>query len=817
MKKFFRFLRRVFVFIVVIVGLALGGIVGFDYFSDYVYMPLSDLPDHTTLQQYVPSVSSRVFLQDGSRLAEYSFEKRYFVPIDKIPQKVINAFISAEDKHFFQHMGVDFLGIMRSVLKNLENFGSGRRPQGASTITQQVARIFLIKTNEVSYVRKLKEAILSYRIEKTLSKRQILELYLNQVYMGLGSYGVAAAAKTYFDKTLAELTVAECSYLASLVKGANNYHPIKHRNRALARRNWVIGRQLEDGYISKAEARMAIKEDLKMVEQVDNATKAEYFSEELRKYLMEKFPSESLNKEGLIVRATLDPRMQKCAQSALRKGIEEVDRRFGWHGVIGTINHIQPRTEIISSLRSLKTPKGGEEFSKAVIFSVSKNKILVLTEYNELGYLVSADAKWIEKKIKCGDVIFVDRNTNPKKDSGDFFVKQIPNVQGAIVVMEVETGRILAMQGGYSFAMSEFNRTTQAMRQCGSVFKPFVYLAGLENGFAPNTVIDSSDVEVDLGAAGVWKPKNYHGMKLDKITMRRALERSINTATVRIAQETGLEKIAKIAELFGIFDQMPPLFSYALGAGETTLLRLTTAYAMLANGGRRITPTMVDYVLDRYGNAVYKNDNRVVDNSIGYDAELPPKLNDNREQVVDERAVYQITSLLEGVVQRGSAASARFLNFPMGGKTGTSNESRDTWFVGFTPDIAVGVFVGFDEQSKNLGRNANGSNTALPIFISFMSEAKKYLTPKPFKVPKGIKFRKIDAETGGNPTNGSGAIIVEAFKDEDDITESGEFERPQSNLLDLLNKDEDDSGTSSQTDDDNDLGYNIVQPIMGIY
>lgn len=760
-------------------------------FAIFIHLtsPFSDLPDHTSLKRYSPSVSSRVFLQDGTKLAEYSCEKRYFIPIDKVPAGLINAFVAAEDKHFFQHMGVDFLGIARSIIRNIENIGTGKRPQGASTITQQVARIFLIKTNKISYIRKIKEAILSYRIESTLSKRQILELYLNQVYMGLGTYGVAAAAKTYFNKSLNELSIAECSYLASLVKGANNYHPVKHKARALKRRNWVIRRQLEDGYISEAEARAAIQEDLVMapdLEAQQNAH-AEYFAEEIRKYLMEKFPSDSLNKEGMIIRATLDPKFQKCAYEALHKGLEDVDRRFGWRGAVGHINIHATRPEVIAVLRNARKPKGGEEFVAAVVTDCSSRSMSVLTEHNELGRVAAGDVAWIGKKIAPGDVVLVEKIKDASKDQKDpknqkgsdkangvavstFAIKQIPAVQGAIIVIEVNTGRILAMQGGYSFSGSEFNRATQAMRQSGSAFKPFVYLAALENGFTPNTIIDSSSVEIDMGegAGGIWKPKNYGNAEIEKITLRRALERSVNTATVRLAQEVGLKKIAKVAEQFGIFDKMPHMLSYALGAGETTLLRLTTAYAMLANGGKRITPTLVDYVLDRNGRVLYKNDRRMVDNSVRWDAELPPKLNDDRPQILDERSVYQMTSLLEGVVQRGSAFTARSLNLPIAGKTGTSNSSRDAWFIGYTPDIAVGVFVGFDDQTRNLGQKANGGNTALPIFISFINKAKKYIIPTPFRVPRGIKLRRIDIETGGMPGDTPGTTMMEAFKEEDE-------------------------------------------------
>ncbi|MDR2157936.1 MAG: PBP1A family penicillin-binding protein [Holosporaceae bacterium] len=768
-----------------------------------LYFLSSELPDHNSLKKYSPDLSSRVFLRDGSKLCEYASEKRYFVPVDKIPKKLINAFLSVEDKHFFEHPGIDFYGVVRSMIKNLENLGTGKRPQGASTITQQVARIFLIKNNELSYIRKIKEAILSYRIENSLSKMQILELYLNQIYLGLGSYGVAAAAKTYFNKALDELTIAECSYLAALAKGAGNYHPIRRKDRAIVRRNWAVGRQLEDGRITETEAKESIREELKIAEQTPSSETAEYFSEEIRKYLIDKFPFESLNKEGLIVRTTLDAKLQRCAYFALRKGIEEADRRFGWRGPVAEIDARQSREEILKELLAVSVPKGMEEFLRAAVISHENKKATLVTEKNEVGKILDADVQWA-KKLKLGNVIFVSK-LESGKNKGQFSIRQLPRVQGALVVVEVNSGRVLAMQGGYSFSQSEFNRATQAMRQTGSAFKPFVYLAGLENGFSPNSIIDASPVEIDLGEGlGIWKPRNYHGTVLDKITFRGAIEKSVNTATIRIAQEIGVDKIARIAEQFCIFDSMPELLSYALGAGETTLLKLTTAYAMLSNGGKRISPTMVEYIQDKHGKVMYKIDERIVGGA-GYDVELPPKLNDNRQQILSEQSVYQLTSLLEGVMQRGSGASASFLNFPIAGKTGTSNDSRDAWFIGYTPDIAVGVFVGFDDHSQSLGKNANGSNTALPIFIDFMVEAKKYLTPKPFKVPKGIKLRKIDAETGAIPSADSRRIIVEAFKEDDDEN----FEQP--NLIKEKNS------IMKLLDDKKINSSDTTRPIMGIY
>ncbi|MDR0678591.1 MAG: PBP1A family penicillin-binding protein [Holosporaceae bacterium] len=792
--KLLRYMGYLFFLILALAGIG----VSFLFFILYFFSP--ELPDHNSLKEYSPDLSSRVFLRDGSKLCEYASEKRYFIPIDKVPQKLIRAFLSVEDKHFFEHTGIDFQGVARSIIKNLENIGNGRRPQGASTITQQVARILLIKNNEVSYLRKIKEAILSYRIENTLSKMQILELYLNQIYLGLGSYGVAAAAKTYFDKTLDELTLAECSYLAALAKGAGNYHPIKHKEKAISRRNWAIGRQLEDGHITPKEAEDALKEELKIVKQTPQNDISEYFSEEIRKYLIEKFPFESLNKEGLIIRTTLDAKLQQCVYRALRRGIEEVDHRFGWRGSIAEIDVQKSHREILAKLRRIPIPKGMDEFLRAVVIS---DKNAILTEKNEVGTILNSDVKWA-RKLKAGNVILVSKlETGSSK--GEFSIKQPPKVQGAMIIVETDSGRILAMHGGYSFRQSEFNRATQAIRQVGSAFKPFVYLTGLENGFASNSIIDASPIEIDLGNNnGLWKPKNYQGAVLDKITFRRAIERSINTATVRIAQEVGIDKIAKIAEQFGIFDHMPELLSYALGAGESTLLKLTTAYAMLANGGKRITPTMVEYIQDKRGKVIYKMDGRVVENNINYDAELPPKLNDYRQQILSAQSIYQLTSLLEGVMQRGSGASANFLNFPIAGKTGTSNESKDTWFIGYTPNIAVGVFIGFDDHSKSLGKNANGTNTALPIFIDFMVEAKKYLKSKPFKVPRGIKLRKIDMETGGIHSENSKNTIVEAFKEEEDEDSNVINSMEKNRIINLIDNEKVDS-------------LDTILPIMGIY
>lgn len=774
MSKIFNFCLCVFCSVVVIVcgGVAVSLVI--------LYLLSSSLPDHNFLKNYSPDIATRVFLRDGSKLCEYAKEKRYFVPIDCIPDRLANAFIAVEDKHFYQHYGIDFVGIARSVLKNINKMIAGKRPQGASTITQQVARIFLIKSNELSYVRKLKEAILSFRIESTLNKRQILELYLNQIYLGCGTYGVAAAAKIYFDKTLDELTLAECAYLASLAKGANNYHPVKHKTRALIRRNWAIRRQLEDGYITKEQADQAIAEDLQMTSVDEHFEECGYYSEEVRKYLIENLDLKSLNTAGLIVRGTLDTQMQKCAYHALRNGLEKTDRNFGWRGPLQNIDINCSSKELCSVLKTISKPKGGEAFSRAVVLSTKNKQVKVLTENGNCGSVLDADVEWA-KNLKVGNVVLLAK-AKSEESHQVFKLKQVPQVQGAIVVIENETGRILAMQGGYSFEQSEFNRVIQAERQVGSVFKPFVFLAGLENGFAPNTIVDASPVEIDLGHnLGKWKPRNYNGRILGKMTFRQAIERSVNTATVRIAQEVGLEKISKIAKQFGVFDNMPHYFSYVLGAGETTLLKLATAYAMFANGGMRITPTVVDYVQDRYGKVIYTVASRRAEEGVPWDSKYPPMLRDDREQILNEQSIYQLTSLLEGVMTRGSGAKAACLNIPVAGKTGTSNDSRDAWFIGYTLDITVGVFVGFDDNTKTLGKRACGSNTALPIFIDFMNNIKPFISPKPFRVPNGIHQRKIDATTGIGTSKTTKTTLLEAFKDEDDFKDMIEKENNTGN------------------------------------
>lgn len=831
-----KFILRAFGYILLtfaaIIGICGGSIIIALYFFSV------GLPDHNELRSYKPSISSRVFLQDGTKLCEYSVEKRYFVNINRMPRRLITAFISAEDKTFFEHIGIDVFGIARSMLINIGNIGTNRRPQGASTITQQVARMFLIKNSEISYLRKIKEMILSFRIESALSKNQILELYLNQVYTGLGTYGVAAAAKLYFGKRIEDLTIAQCAYIASLAKGANNYHPIKNKDKAIIRRNWVIRRQLEDKYITKEEAEKAVREDLIVVPH-EKTVYAEYFSEEIRKELIEKYPFDSLNREGLIIKATLDPKLQDIAYNQLRSGLEKFDRNLGYRPIDTIEISGKEHSEISYILSQMQLKDDDVDLLKAAIISVSKekasvNKAILLTEDGDIGELIKEDLKWAGKKMKIGDVVFVeqvdqvdknDKNSTRNKNKYDQYkINQLPEVQGGIVVIENATGRILAMQGGYSFKQSKFNRATQAMRQVGSVFKPFVYMAALENGFSPNTIINASDVEIDLGPKiGIWKPKNYRNTCIDKVTIRQALEKSINTATVRVAQEIGLKKIAKISEQFGIFDQMPELFSYALGAGETTLLKMTLAYAMIANGGKKVSPIMIDYISDKDGKTIFKVDERQFDEEVPFDAKLPPILTDTRIQLIDPCTVYQMTSILEGLIKRRGGDLYNTLNITVAGKTGTSNLSKDAWFIGYTPDITVGVFVGFDDHTRSLGgANAIGFHIAFPVFLGFMTEAKRYFAVKPFKVPHGIKLRKIDINTGADPkqVGSCSEIITEAFKDSDEevdatMPEEEMSQRDGSNRSNNDARDEpkDKSGNNSDTEGDFDKNNIVNNPI----
>lgn len=747
------------------------------------------LPDYRQLAHYEPPVTTRVYAGDGRMVAEYAVEKRSFVPFNAIPPRVVDAFLAAEDKNFYSHSGIDPVGILRAAVINLKNrgMGSDRRPMGASTITQQVAKNFLL-TNEPSLQRKIKEAILAFRIEQTFSKQHILELYLNEIYLGQGNYGVAAAALNYFDKSLDELSVAEVAYLGALPKAPNNYNPY-HANTAQAgkeRRDWVIGRMLEDGYITVDEAKAAWAEPLLIRNRAESATVhgSEYFAEDIRRQIAAEFGEEALYKGGLSVRSTLDPQLQDIAYNTLRAGLEAYDRRHGWRGPLGKMD---PGPGWDRRLAALPPRPDLEPWKRAVVLGLSDKQAEIGLADGTKGHIPMAELLWARQPLPrqtvgpqprkpsdvlaVGDVVAVEAVT--KSESGKeqygpetYGLRQPPKVEGALVAIDPHTGRVLAMQGGFSYDRSQFNRASQAERQPGSSFKPFVYMTALDNGYTPSSLVLDGPIELDQGPGlPKWRPSNYHGGYLGPTTLRVGLEKSRNLMTVRLAATIGMEKIASFAERFGVVEKLPRELSMALGAGETTPLRITAAYAQIVNGGKRVTPTLIDRIQDRTGKTVYRHDQRPCEGceSTFYTNQDMPEVPDTREQLVDPMTAYQMVHMLEGVVERGTGRAISVLGRPLAGKTGTSNDSKDTWFVGFSPDLAVGVFVGFDEPST-LGVHEAGATTAVPIFRDFMKEALKDKPIVPFRVPPGIRLVRVNAATG-RPTDSSDKnAIYEAFK-----------------------------------------------------
>ena len=708
------------------------------------------------------------------------------MPIQAIPRRVVNAFLAAEDKNFYTHPGVDPLAVLRAVVTNVINKAQGRRPVGASTITQQVAKNFLL-TNELSYERKIKEAILALRMERTFSKDRILELYLNEIFLGYrGSYGVAAAALNYFNKSLDELTIAQAAYLAALPKAPNNYHPVRNYSQAVARRDWVIGRMVEDRSITPLEAELAWNEPLEIRERGETeVADAAHFAEEVRRELVRLYGNYGLYEGGLSVRTTLDPQLQAAAETALRSGLIAYDRRHGWRGPLTRLTAVEAETWA-EQLDAAEILEGLPDWERAlVLFTTDKvaqigfvdgrtgeipiNALQWAREPLE-GQKVGASPGSVEDLMTAGDVIYVepiveDSFGEPVPD-GTYGLRQVPAINGALVALDPHTGRVLAMVGGFSYDDSEFNRANQAKRQPGSAFKPIVYLAGLDSGFTPSTLILDAPFVIDQGQGqGKWKPANYTRKFYGPTPMRVGIEKSRNLMTVRLAQTIGMDKVADTAIRLGVVDHMPRVLAMALGAGETTLLRLTTAYAMLVNGGRRITPTLVDRVQDRNGNTIFSHDQRNCPGCRGetWRGQDVPRLPDEREQVADRASAYQVVSMLQGVVQRGTGRRVAAVGKPLAGKTGTTNNSQDTWFVGFSPDLAVGVFAGFDEPST-LGPKETGSSVAAPIFRDFMAAALADTPAIPFRIPPGIRLVRVNAENGRLASSGDSRVILEAFK-----------------------------------------------------
>jgi penicillin-binding protein 1A len=751
-----------------------------------------DLPDYESLASYEPPVMTRIHAHDGSLIAEYARERRIFVPINTIPKRVIAAFLSAEDSRFYEHGGLDIQGIARAVFKFVENKiqGGDRRTEGASTITQQVAKNFLL-TSDRTVERKIKEAILAIRIERAYSKDKILELYLNEIYLGIGAYGVAAAGLAYFNKELKDLTIEEAAYLAALPKAPNNYHPFRQKQRATDRRNWIIGQMLENGYISAEEAADARAKDLTVNLRAGGAHifAAEYFAEEVRRSLFNAYGEAKLYAGGLSVRTTLDPRLQRIGRKALIDGLVAYDRKRGWRG---PVSKIDVSGDWGIPLGAVESPADIAPWRLGVVLSMEKAKAVVglkpsrkqdgnLTEERHAVEITLDEIKWaktakrtepkqISDLLAVGDVIYVA----PKDESnlaGTWSLMQIPEVSGGLIAMDPHTGRVLAVSGGFSFAMSQFDRALQARRQPGSAFKPLVYAAALDNGYKPTSIILDEPIEIEQGPGqDIWRPQNYerdtsHG----PTTLRVGIEKSRNQMTVRLAQDMGMPIITEYARRFGVYDDLLPVLSMSLGAGETTLLRIATAYCMLANGGKTVRPTLIDRIQDRWGKSVWRHDARECTgcNAEQWAGQEEPDIPDDRRQIIDAQTAYQMTSILEGVIQRGTATSLKSLNRPLAGKTGTTNEEKDAWFVGYTPDLVVGVFVGFDTP-RPMGKGNTGGAVAAPIFGNFVKQALADQPAVPFRMPPGIKLVRVNLKTGLRTSPDDPNAIMEAFKTDEE-------------------------------------------------
>ncbi|MFI4948855.1 MAG: penicillin-binding protein 1A [Alphaproteobacteria bacterium] len=754
-----------------------------------------DLPDYQQLAHYEPPIMTRVQAGDGRLLAEYATERRVFVPIAAIPKQVIRAFVSAEDKNFYTHHGVDPASILRAALTDVGRWRSNRRPVGASTITQQVAKNMLL-SNEVSISRKVKEILLATRIDEALSKDRILELYLNEIYLGSGAYGVAAAALTYFDKSLNELALGEAAFLAGLPKAPNNYNPARFPQAAKARRDWVLDRMGEDGNATPAEIALAKAEPLTVRhrEEAEIVT-GPYFAEEVRRELLARYGETALYQGGLSVHTSLDARLQGEADKALRDGLIAYDRGHGgWRGPAG---HIDPGPNWSRRLAAAPLPAGAATagWELAVVLRTERDGAAIGLKDGETGRIPFAQMRWARPLrddsslgpfprsaadvVKPGDLVLVEKlapepvkpgpsraRPVPLESSAPLYnLCQIPEVSGALVVMDPHTGRVLALSGGFSYEMSQFDRATQAKRQPGSAIKPFVYLTALENGFTPSTLVDDDPISLSQGPGlPPWTPNNYEHNFMGPIPLRVALEHSRNLATAHVAATIGMEAIGETVEKFGIMDHMPRMYSMALGAGETTPLKLTAAYAMLDEDGKRITPTLIDRVQDRNGKTIFRADNRVCRgcNNVEWHDQPVPAIPDDREQIADPVAAFQVVEMMEGVVQRGTGVAVKAVGKPIAGKTGTTSDWQDAWFVGFTPDLAAGVFVGYDDP-VSLGSGEQAAVVAAPIFRDFMIAALKDAPATEFRTPPGLRMFRVSTTTG-LPASGGEPAIWEAYR-----------------------------------------------------
>ena len=740
------------------------------------------IPDYKFLKSYKPPVSSKVYSGNGELVADFSKEKRIFVPYNSIPQNVINSFLSAEDKNFFSHPGVDAKGVLRAVVNNISNIISSKRLEGASTITQQVAKNFLL-TNEVSINRKIKEAILAFRIERALSKERILELYLNQIYLGSGAYGVAAASLEYFDKSIKDLNYAEAALLAALPKAPSKYNPYRNIKLSIFRRNLVLKNLLDNEYI-----------DLKLYQKLQNEKinlnkskkvfleDAQYYIEDVRKNVIDTFTYDKVYKQGFNINTPINLELQKIATQTLRKGLISYDKRKGWRGALTNKKYSKNWNDNLKKFNL----ENSINWELAIIRKLNKFSAEIETEKNINGKIDFKDISWTKKEFNklfnVGDIIYVK-----KIESKNYSLKQLPLINGGIVVMDPYTGRVLALSGGFSFKKSEFNRATQALRQPGSAFKPFVYALALENNYTPSSIILDAPLVLDQGDdLKMWKPENYGKKFYGPSTLRIGLEKSRNLMTVRIAQDLGLTKIVNFSKNLGIYDNPEELLSISLGSAETTLLKLTSAYSTFINGGKLVDPILIDRIQDSEGKTIFNNDKRKCINcdQISYLSQDYPSLENDYKQVFSPQTAYQMTSILEGVVKRGTGKKLKDLKLNIAGKTGTTNKNTDTWFIGFTSNLLIGVYVGSDNPTP-LGRYETGSKTALPIFKDFIKKTVKKSEARPFKVAEGTIMMVVDPITGQKAKFTSKNTIIEVYKEQN--VNDGKVIYSNNNRLDTNN------------------------------
>ena len=723
---------------------------------------------------------TRVHSASGELVKEYSNEYRVFIPIDAVPNIIKSAFISAEDKNFYNHIGVDMLGISRAFINNLKNIFSNKRPQGASTITQQVAKNFLL-TDELSLSRKIKEAILAIKIETTFSKVRILELYLNQIYLGSGTYGIAAASNRYFNKPLQKITVEEAAFLAALPKAPSNYHPIKNYDAAVVRRNWVLNRMYANNYINKSELNISISKNLiTSIDKVNKKYSSDYYSEEVKRKIIDIFGEYELYNGGLSIRTSLDSDLQFLATTFLQKGLMDYDKRHGYRGPLGNLadndwykiiskNTNKPTLFKLARIIEIKPKKIYVENKDKKVFEIRLENNPWLRKYINNNY-VGKKIDDFNKVFNLNDIIYFSK-INKK-----YLIEQLPKINGAVIIMEPYSGKVLAMSGGFDFRISSFNRAVQAKRQPGSAFKPFVYLSALENGFQPNTMILDAPFVIDQGGKlGKWKPENYGKKFYGPSPLRKGIENSRNLMTIRIAQYLGMNKISEIAERLEILEEMPEILSMALGAGETSLLDITKAYASFVNGGDRVNPIFIDRIQDRRGVTIYRADlgNCINCQNPFSKLNIKPEIVDNKTNLFSASHAYQITSMLKGAVDRGTGRKTKFKGIEIAGKTGTTNNNTDAWFIGYTSDLIVGVYTGFDKP-LSLGKKETGSSVAVPIFKNIIKEYLSSNKSLPFRVPKGVELIKTDLDTGKIITNNDSNTIYEAFGKSDKIGSYGD-------------------------------------------